>query len=342
MEKSFKACTACKSRITLVKGLLVMAIIMLMTSCSMADGDDIQESQKSISFLVSQNDEWMTRGSQAATISTFGVSASVYDANTTYTTAQCGNYFYCLNATSGVETPYYWPTSDKKMSFYAYYPYGNANLTVSAATTVGRPIYSYTVPQAIASQVDVMTTEVTDRLASNTSNVALTFEHRCSGMRFLVHNQQSATITVKGISVYGVKYAGTYTTGSSWTLTGSVNSSLSYPFTLSTNTNVVADATLDITGSDNQFFMLPQTVAAGTDFLYIETQETVAGETYNRNYTYTLPEAFSLEMGKVHIFTLTLGNGQLSVSNSTSIMDWEPVIEMTNGGVTVSNWQAEE
>lgn len=341
MRKSLKASTACNKKITLVKGLLVLASLMLTTSCSMADGDYTEEPNQ-ISFLVNSDDEWTTRGSQVSSVTSFGVSASVYDANSAYTTAQCGNYFYCINATSGTATNYYWPTGNKKTAFYAYYPYGNANLTVSAANTVGRPIYTYTVPQTIASQVDVMTAEVIDRLTSNTSTVALTFGHRLSGMRFLVHNQQSATITVKGISVYGVKYAGTYTTGSTWTLTGSINSSLSYPFRLTANTNVVADATIDITSTDNQFFMLPQTVASGTDFLYIETQETVAGDTYNRNYTYTLPEAFTLEMGKIHIFTLTLGNGQLSVSNSTSVMNWEPIVEMTNGGVNITNWQAEE
>ena len=322
--------------------LLAATLSLTFAACSQETMKE-EEQTRCITFLSDHaaNATEITRGTQVSSLASFGVSAAIYDSGSSYASAPCGSFFHCLSATSGVATSYYWPVSGYKMAFYAYYPYNNANLTASSASTVGRPVYTYTVPQAIASQVDVMTAELTDRLTSNTSNVSLSFGHRCSDLRFKVYNQQSATITVKRISVYGVKYSGTYTTGTSWSLTGSANSSSSHPFTLTVNTNVTSGSTVDVTGTSNHFLMLPQNIAADTDFLYIETEETVAGDTYDRNYTYTLPSAFTMAMGESYDFTLTLGNGQLLVSNTSSIMDWQPVINMEPGTISITNWQAQ-
>ena len=216
-----------------------------------------------------------TRGAQATLSSLdagFGVSCSVYPSSGTYTSYPCGSYFYKVQAFPGVATDYYWPETDSKMAFYAYYPYNNSNFTVqSAATANGSPTYAYTVSEAIASQVDVMTTQVVDRLASNHTAVPLTFSHRCTDIRFTAYNQQSDPLTVKSVAIYGVQYSGTYTNGTSWSLSGSRNSSSSHPFLLSLNTAVASKATVDLTGTTNHFIMLPQTVPNGTDFLVIKT-----------------------------------------------------------------------
>lgn len=306
-------------------------LTLLFTACSQQSEDEDEESTGRITFFSDSG----TRGSRVTSISSFGVTASAYATGSSYAAEQCGNYFYCQNVTSGTATTYYWPPTVKKMAFYAYYPYDNANLTVSAATTVGRPVYSYTVPQAIASQVDVMTAEVTDRLSSDQSAVALTFGHRCCELRFKVYNQQSASLTVKSISVYGVKYSGTYTSGTSWSLSGSVNSSSSHPFTLTTNTSVTSGATVDITSATNHFIMLPQRVAASTEFIVVKTQEDGA----ERTYSYTLPSYLDLNMGTSYEYLLTLGNGELTVSN-TSVVNWQAVTTATSTFSTTT-WTAQ-
>lgn len=324
--------------------VVLCSLTFTMTGCS-ADADSAmtEERQKDnrIAFCLNDIEDVpaTTRGAQATLSSLdagFGVSCSVYPSSETYTSYPCGSYFYKVQAFPGVATDYYWPETDSKMAFYAYYPYNNSNFTVqSAATANGSPTYAYTVPEAIASQVDVMTTQVVDRLASNHTAVPLTFSHRCTDIRFTAYNQQSDPLTVKSVAIYGVQYSGTYTNGTSWSLSGSRNSSSSHPFLLSLNTAVASKATVDLTGTTNHFIMLPQTVPNGTDFLVIKTEED--GE--ERIYTYTLDASYELVMGKSVTFQLTLGNGTLTV-DSVSVVDWEP-IATTTGTFSTTDWSAE-
>lgn len=320
-----------------------MALFGLMLTVTVACSDDSGENQSGryVSFLVSDIDdeEIQTKGAQATLTSLnngFGVSSSVYPSSGTYTNYPCGSFFYNIKAVPGVATKYYWPMTDSKMAFYAYYPYGNSALTVqSSASTNGIPTYSYTVPEAISSQVDVMTAQVVDRLASNQSAVSLSFAHRCTDIRFTVYNRQSTALTIKSIAIYGVKYTGTYKSGTSWTLSGNVNSSSSHPFLLTLNTSVASKATVDMTGTSNHFIMLPQTVASGTNFIVVKTLED--GE--EKTYTHTLSENYVLEMGKSVTFKLTLGNEVMTVG-SISVNEWEPITSVT-GAFSVNNWTAQ-
>lgn len=306
---------------TKFNSILVLAVL-LHTACTEDLTSGMTESP--ITFTIDGNSfeaSGITRGAQVGSISNFGVSASVYDKDAVggYTSAGCGSYFYNQSATNGTPMNYYWPTSDYKVSFYAYYPYGNSAFTVqSAANSNGIPTYAYTVPEAIASQVDVMTAQVTDRLASNHSAVPLFFAHRCTDIRFTAYNQQSDPLTVKSVAIYGVKYSGTYTNGNAWTLSGSANSSSSHPFLLSLNTTIAAETTVDLTGTTNHFIMLPQTVPNGTDFLVVKTLED--GE--EKTYTYTLANNYELIMGKSVTFRLILGNGTITI-NPVTVVDWQ-------------------
>ena len=315
--------------------------LLLFTACTEELENYDREKQDNISFSLGEvADMTASRGTRgtsvtsALQISTFGVSAGVHSSGT-YATNPCGNFFYCIEATPTVDTGYSWPTSEYTISFYAYYPYGNTNLTVSSSSGNGLPTYSYSVPQTVSTQADVMTAQILERSCSNTETVALTFGHRCSDIRFIAYNQQSDALTVKSISIYGVKYEGTWQSGTAWSLTGSANSSSSHPFTLSLNTNVASKATVDLTGTSDHFIMLPQTVATGTDMFVITTLE----DSETRTYTYTLPSPLTWEMGKSYTYTLTLGNGTLTV-NPVSVVDWEPISTVTNG-FSVTDWQAQ-
>ena len=320
----------------IIKSVLRLTLIMvlpLFLSCSkdLENGtNDILTSSDNLAFLInteniedaSVHNMTATRGVQANMSSLsagFGVSCSAYPSAGTYTSYGHGSYFYKVQARPNTPTVYYWPTANYKVSFFAYYPYGNTAFTVqSPASATGSPTYAYTVPSDIESQVDIMTAEQTDIPCTTHPTVALSFSHRCTDIRFTAYNQQSSALTVKSIAIYGVKYSGTYTNGASWTLSGSVNSSSSHPFLLSLNTTVASKATVDLTGTSNHFIMLPQTVASGTDFFVVKTQED--GE--ERTYTYTLPSSYTLVMGKSVTFQLILGNGTLIV-NPVNIVDWQ-------------------
>lgn len=330
--------------------LLAVAMLPMMAACT--ENLELEETPQSesseyMSFAIQDDGEnWTrtatTRGAQATAASLtagFGVSASVYPSAGTYTAYGCGSYFYNIAATPNTATAYFWPTADYEASFYAYYPYNGTNSSAlpqpSAANTPGVPTYTYTVPQAVASQVDFMTAQVTDHVCGPQDAVALTFSHRCTDIRFTAYNQQNDALTVTSVSIYGVKYAGTWTSGTSWTLTGSANSSSSYPFTLPMSTTVASEATVDLTGTANHFIMLPQTIAAGTDMIVVTTTE----DGDPRTYTYTLPSATTWEMGKSYTYALTLGNGELTVS-SVTVVDWQAAASLT-GSFSVNGWTAE-
>lgn len=249
-----------------------------------------------------------TRGTKviATDITDIGVSASIYPSSSSYTSAGCGSYFYKESITIGTPTKFYWPTSDYRMSFFAYYPYGNSAFTVqSAASATGHPTYAYTVPTVIGSQVDVMTASQTDIAGGSSSPVSLSFSHQCAAIKVRITNSTTSAITVNSVSIEGVEYTGTLCNGT-WTLSGTKNSSSVNPFTLTCNTAVAASATADLTGTTNIFLMLPQTLTSSAKLkMVIDSEEYEAelsgswqaGKTYTYSVTKEPEEILFIDLG---------------------------------------------
>lgn len=269
----------------------------------------------------------LTRGTKVTTagISNLGVSASVYPAANTYTSAGCGSYFYKESVSSGTPMTYYWPASNYKISFFGYYPYNNASFTVqSAADATGVPTYAYTVPSTIASQQDIMTGQVTDQPGGSSSPVNMTLAHRCVAIRFCITNDRSEAITVNSISIEGVKYTGTLNEDT-WTLGDDVNSSSSNPFTLTCNTSVAAETTADITGTSNIFMMLPQALPSGAKLKVVVDDEDFEAEitgtwTAGKEYSYgiTMSESdwdYILNVSGPSAYSYTGGTNSYSITS---------------------------
>ena len=254
----------------------------------------------------------VTRGTKATTVSTVGVSASVYSSSSSYTTAGCGSYFYNQQVTSGLPTEFFWPTSSYKVSFFAHYPYNNAAFTVqSAANALGAPTYAYTVPSAIADQVDVMTGQNVNILGGGSSPVSLTMKHRCAAICFSVTNSRSEVISLTSISIEGVKYSGTLNEDT-WILASAVNSSSSNPYTLTYGSSIAASATANVTGTTNIFLMLPQTIPAGA-----KVKVVIFGEDpMEADLTGTWVA------GKQYTYSMTITQKGLVVDPLTDITDW--------------------
>lgn len=306
--------------------LLLATSVALVTSCT----EDIEsinsptdEKMVFTAGTASVGKGTVTRGAQttSATLTSFGVSATAYPASSTYEGKGLGNYFYNIECRPNVATSYPWPTDDYKIAFYAYAPFGCPNLTISAQGAAGLPSYTYTVPSAIATQADFMTAQVTDRACSDHSAVSLTFDHRCTDIRFSCENVGAESVTLKSVAINGVKYSGTLN-GSTWSLSPSVNSSSSNPFVLTVDKAIAPEGTLDVTGTTNHFIMLPQTVASGTQVFDIYA--TVGGET--GHFYYTLTSNLTLEAGKVYTFNLKLSD---LLEVVTSIEDWNEETDRT-------------
>ena len=299
----------------------------LKTSC---DSVAVDVSTSS-TFPNSSHSGSITRGagsSVSAIISNgFGVSAAIYPTDGSYTSAGCGSYFYEIHAVPGVPMDYYWPTSDKKMAFYAYYPYGDSNYHLSSlASSTGIPSYSVSVPSAIASQKDFMTCQVLDHIPGSQNSLGLTFNHRMSALRFFFTNERSESVTVKSVSVEGVYYNGTLT-GTSWTSTGSVNTSSTNPFKLILNQSVAAGASeIDLTHTSNIFFMLPQTLPVGAKIVVEiddDTYEVNLDGSWIAGMTYTYGMTLNAKLTGIVAFASssvekTVGDGDFTISPSVT------------------------
>ena len=238
-----------------------------------------------------------TRGSLTSSISSFGVTASVYPQNQSYVINPQGNYFFKEQVVPDIPTEYYWPSSSYRLAFYAYYPYGEENFTLtSTASTVGSPTYSYTVPSVISRQVDIMTAQVTDHAGGAQMSLALPFRHRCSAVKVSYTNDSPDAVTVRSITLSGIKHSGTLK-DDTWTLSSPTSS-----FSLTLNRNVAAGSTSDLTGTSDILLMLPQTLPAGAQMTVTMSDGTeytadISGVTWTagNTYTYTISVAGSYD-----------------------------------------------
>ena len=304
---------------------LLAGVITLSACMVSACKEDIPAgmTSKPITFFIDDNgfDEGAvtTRGTKVTSISSFGVSASVYSASSTYASAGCGSYFFNEAAMVGSPMNYFWPTSDYKLSFFGYYPYGSSAFTLlSNASATGVPTYSYTVPSAITNQLDIMTGQNVNITGGATSPVIISMKHRCAAICFSVTNSRSTAITLNSISIEGVKYTGTLREDT-WTLNAAVNSNLSNPFVLSYGSSIAAGETVSVTGATKIFLMLPQTLLAGAkvnveldgeDPMYADlTGSWVAGRQYNYN--------------------LDVQKSIIIIDEDSEIEDWDSTIDLS-------------
>lgn len=296
----------------------------------------------------------VSRGAKVTTggISCLGVSASVYPAANSYTSAGCGSYFYKEAVASGTPTKYYWPTSDYKISFFGYYPYDNAAFTVqSAASALGAPTYAYTVPSVIANQQDVMTGQMTNVAGGSAApeKVYMTLSHRTSAIHFNITNDRSQAIMVNSISIEGIKYTGTLNENT-WTLGSSVNSSSVNPFTLTYGASIAAGETVDITGTSNIFLMLPQTLSANSSLIVdVEDEEPMetklsgswmTGKSYAYNLRITETGIIIDPLTEISDWTEEIKN--LVINDVQSNNTWSQPSVTDSKGVDVEDWTEEE
>ena len=297
-----------------------------------------------------------TRGAQAtlASLTSFGVSAAIYSASASYTTAQCGSYFFKEQCAFSTNTGYYWPSSSYKLAFYAYAPYNDSNFTVSStATTVGSQAYAYTVPETVSQQVDVITGQVTDQLGGAQGAVELPVRHQCAAINVSFTNDGADALTVKSVSITGVKYTGTLK-DNTWTLSSTVNSASSHPFTLTVNQAVAAGTTQLLTESPNIFIMMPQTLTAGAAMTITMSDDTeymadlagtewVKGKTYNYVVSVNGAYEYYLEINSPDAVTYAGGSSTYGIKSykenagGTQLAESWTATYSTDGGETFTS-----
>lgn len=327
---------------TLLTATIVAAQSLLLGSCTVESLDNGATGGKDGSTLISFEGglematpgKAATRGARAdAENLSFGVSASVYPAADDYTTAECSNYFRNMNVTTAnPETTYLWPSNIYRISFYAYSPYNGTGITLASASSVGRMTYSYTADESVANQCDLMTAEVLDQTCPSADPVELNFSHRLSEFTFRVINNTPDAITVHSVRLMNFRPSGTWD-GTAWTPSGSPTY-----WELSVEQDVASGGILNLTGTSNHFYLVPQTKAAMEDMIRLTI--TKSGEATPTVFLHQHPTAFTAEAGRSYAFDLTISSG-MEVSDASDISGWVMEASYVDYATSdIKNWDA--
>ena len=223
-----------------------------------------------------------TRGTQLtpdSVMASFGVSAFKHDAQDTDLSDNQPDFFYNLEATKTgtagvyqVSEPYYWPQTGERLTFNAYYPYGSQYVTLTDAAidnkNMGPQRFTVQVAPSAKDQVDFMTATTGESPdgtihESASPNVALTFNHHMTAVKFVLGNQFLAGY-IKSITISGIYGQGTYAIGSGWTVseTDKTNVTISYVQQTKIDKQVDGTAGQSITSKEETFLLIPQTFTA--------------------------------------------------------------------------------
>ena len=298
--------------------------------------------------IVTRQDA-QTRGTQVNTtsqLSSFGVSAYKVGKSIVDLDERHPDYFYNLEATPNGDTGeytvsqhYYWPSTDEKLVFYAYAPYGDPDtndetkgrVNISAQSAEGRQTIDFAVNKSMANQVDLMTA-VAETQGFNTSatpRVAMNFRHELTAVKFQLGEQFLAggivSITLK--NVYG---AGTMTINPTAYGTWDAESLTKGDFMLTLNKAGLAGTDGEQVMADGHyFFMIPQTLPddAAVELVYQDAKQNYTVTASLKGTTWQPGTTVTYAISSTTLTTLKLG--QISWPSNT---EWKgPKTAFANG-----------
>lgn len=157
---------------------------------------------------------------------------------------------------------------------FSYAPYsavhGSPAATLNKASAT--PSLSYTVPDAVGSQIDLIAAKADVAKASFGTSVPLSFDHILTAVRFKV----DFACKVKSLTINGVYKTGTYTFGSGWSGQGTAQN-YAFGSELFTAEGTDFDANDFLTDGANTLMLLPQT-APGDATVVLEYWDTSASD----------------------------------------------------------------
>ena len=225
----------------------------------------------------------------ATAYGSFGVLAYAYHGE--WDGTQTPNYIYNEKATAsggtyGFSPSRFWPGKEYNMAFFAYAPYGEENITLSGQSNEGAPTLTYTVPEEITEQKDLLAYWKTDVPGAKSATAyELEFNHLCTAVKFKVGKYLESSIQT--ISIKNVYGSGTYSAAAEkWGVTGEADQT----YTFNANHGIVLPEDTELTTGENIFMMIPQTLeeeAALEVTFYDGTTLTgsIAGQTWQKGHT---------------------------------------------------------
>ena len=160
-----------------------------------------------------------------------------------------------------------WPGADYNVRFGAVSPAEASGLSwTSSATTGGMPAISYTVNNAVASQLDLLECVSSDYVGDGStagSGVAMTFSHALTAVKFRTNDFGTAG-TVKSVSIEGVHNSGSHVVGSSVWMAQSGDADYAF---VGLNQAFTASGETAVTSGANTLLLMPQTCPAGAKII---------------------------------------------------------------------------
>ena len=285
-----------------------------------------------------------TRGIQltsTSVLNNFGVSAYLHG-STEDITQKRPDFFYnkeaVLDANTGkysFDQDYYWPSSNERLSFMAYSPYGSALAVLADAGKLqpdpGAQKIIFTVAATVTDQVDLMTatTMLQSPSTTQTPSVELNFKHQLAGIRFVIGSQFPTKGYIQSITLNNVYSGGTYTltdgaTPGSWEYGGRTDFVTSY----TADEQLTGEPGQVITKPTQTFLMLPCTFTnndvAKVVIDYWDGYEThtvessLAGVTWEAGKTYTY-ELSSQKLTKLKVQSI----GFAPTVNGAPYVKWQ-------------------
>ena len=251
--------------------------------------------------------EKTTRGTEINTsnfYNSFGLFGYFYDSDKSWTTDGSSlrpessmNDLQITQSASSWTTSVYWPGSTKKSTFFAYAPHNCEGVSWASPIT-GAPNMTYTVPQNVSDQKDLLVAKSTEDISCDgKTSVALTFKHALSAIKFVKGETQEYT-AIKKIEISGVYNKGTLGMDDMENLTWSEH-----------GIDGVNTYTIIPTEANNTSFLLPQTVPDGaiikvtfTNGLDDKTYEaSLKGAEWKVGYQYTYQVSVNKIVGEFHL-----------------------------------------
>ncbi|BCS85831.1 hypothetical protein prwr041_17240 [Prevotella herbatica] len=170
-------------------------------------------------------------------------------------------------------TDYFWPDNGDKLSFFAYTPFGNSDVTVASASSTGTPSITYTANTDVTKQPDLMVAKTLNQTRNTTSiaaGVDMSFYHALTAITFAVGKDMVPGV-FKSIAIKGAITTATYNLSTNAWDTSNGTSTGNISITLNGTTGIVIDGTADValTSGTSTMMMIPQTFSPSST-AYIE------------------------------------------------------------------------
>ena len=295
--------------------------------------------------LADYNGGSVTRGALLSSLDeSIGMSAFSYSAAEEWNEGLRPEYFYNEEVfnnedrwlTSGAYTP---PAVGSKMRVFAYYPfvdtedaeaYAASPLQLSGADVQGTPFLTYTVPDLVEQQTDLMAGCTSELViaADNEAALPLTVSHLLSGVQLVagaVPASEHGTITA--VTLRGVWGKGTYTYDQGWELLRYDPETDYHDY--SQPLNFIMDGTTGRIINDDEatFLMLPQQLPADA---VLEVSYQCGGSTHTLTHSLNGKE---WKQGRIARYIVNIESLQ-RMTLTEQIVDWDEGFTMVDGRST--------